>query len=132
MLAEAPDPTDREAALAAALERAEARIAELEAERGRGFLPPLEWGLTGAQARLFGCMMSREVMTRDAAMVAMYRDRCGADDEPEIKIVDVQVCKMRKALKPFGIEIRTRWGVGYFLTEEAKAHVRAMLAEATA
>lgn len=34
-------------------------------------------------------------------------------DQPEIKIVDVYVCKIRKKLKPLGIDIQTIWGRGY-------------------
>ena len=35
------------------------------------------------------------------------------DDEPEIKIVDVVVCKLRKKLKPLALSIDTVWGSGY-------------------
>lgn len=34
-------------------------------------------------------------------------------DEAEIKIIDVFVCKLRKKLKPLGVEIATVWGRGY-------------------
>ncbi len=34
-------------------------------------------------------------------------------DEAEIKIVDVVICKLRKKLKPLGVEIATVWGRGY-------------------
>jgi len=34
-------------------------------------------------------------------------------DEAEIKIVDVFVCKLRKKLKPLGLKIETLWGRGY-------------------
>jgi hypothetical protein len=33
-----------------------------------------------------------------------------ADDPFGGKILDVWICKMRKKLKPYGIEIKTRWG----------------------
>ncbi|MER9912667.1 winged helix-turn-helix domain-containing protein [Mesorhizobium sp. M0050] len=36
-------------------------------------------------------------------------------DEPELKIIDVFVCKLRKKLKPLGVEIQTVWGQGYRL-----------------
>lgn len=48
-------------------------------------------------------------------MMAMYSDR--VDVEPEIKIVDVFVCKLRKKLKPFGVSIVTVWGHGYSLED---------------
>lgn len=112
--------------------RLEGRIEQLEAALGLGFLTPVEWGLTGQMTRLFGCLMTRELMTTDAAMAAMYRERVGADDEPDPKIVDVQICKMRARLKPFGLSIETRWGQGYFLTAGTKDAVRAMMGEVAA
>lgn len=113
-------------ALTAERDRLEARVLELEAAMGLTFLAPLEWGLTGNETRLFGALMARELLTKEAAMTALYRD-VGADDEPEIRIIDVMVCKMRPKLKPFGIEIVTRWGVGYQLTADVKAGARAQI-----
>lgn len=46
----------------------------------------------------------------------MYYDRL---NPPDIKIVDVFVCKMRKKLRPYGITIDTVWGRGYLLTAES-------------
>lgn len=108
----------------------EERVAQLEAALGLGFLTPVEWRLTAAMMRLFGCLMARELMTKDAAMAAMYRDRLGADEEPDIKIVDVQICKMRALLKPFGIEVHTRWGQGYCLDAPTKARVLELMGDA--
>jgi two-component system cell cycle response regulator CtrA len=50
-------------------------------------------------------------------------------DEPDIKIVDVFVCKMRRKLKPYRIIIQTDWGRGYFLPAESKAIAQGLLAE---
>lgn len=124
------EPTDREAALQATIERLEDRIAILERAMGLDFLPPVEWALTPNEARLLGALMEREVLTKDAAMAALYRDR-GAD-EPDAKIVDVFICKLRAKLKRFGLSIETRWGVGYQLTPATKAAIRAALTGAEA
>lgn len=124
------EPSDREAALQATIVRLEDQIAVLERAMGFEVLPPIEWGLTMNEARLFGALMERELLTKDAAMAALYRDR-GAD-EPEMKIVDVFICKLRKKVRPFGLEIGTRWGVGYHMTAEMKARARAMLPAAAA
>lgn len=122
------EPTEREAALEATIIRLEDQIAVLERAMGFEILPPIEWGLTQAEARLLGALIERDLLTKDAAMAALYRDR-GAD-EPELKIVDVFICKARKKLKPYGITIETRWGVGYFMTAAMKAVARAGLASA--
>lgn len=42
----------------------------------------------------------------------MYSDLLG-QDKPEIKIVDVQICKIRKKLGTLGLEVVTEWGRGY-------------------
>lgn len=101
-------------------DRLRARIEQLEAALGLTFLAPLEWGLTGRQTRLFGALMAREILTKQAAMTALYTDVCD-DDEPQIKIIDVFICHIRRKVKPFGIEIHTVWGTGYRLTPESKA-----------
>lgn len=36
-------------------------------------------------------------------------------EEPEIKIIDVLVCKVRKKLQPLGVEVQTVWASGYRL-----------------
>lgn len=107
-------------------ERLRDRIDALEAAMGMNFLTPIEWGLTGHEMRVFGVLMARELATKAACMAALYRDR--GDDEPQIKIVDVFVCKMRKKLERFALPVETRWGQGYFLTPETKTRVRSAMA----
>ncbi|MCA0366790.1 MAG: winged helix-turn-helix domain-containing protein [Proteobacteria bacterium] len=122
------DATAREAALQAVIERLEDRVLELEEALGVLVLPPLEWGLTKNEGRLLGVLLEREIVTKDTAMAALYRDR--GDREPEVKIVDVFICKARKKLKPFGVSIETRWGVGYSMSPASKAAARRQIAEA--
>jgi two-component system cell cycle response regulator CtrA len=76
---------------------------------------PIEWRLTVHEARLFAFLTTRDLATKQAIMQALYSDRAG--DEPEIKIVDVFVCKLRKKLKPFGVDVQTVWGHGYRLAD---------------
>lgn len=52
------------------------------------------------------------MMTKEALLAALYQLR---SDEPEIKIIDVWICKLRKKLKPLGVNIETVWGRGYRL-----------------
>lgn len=100
------------------------RIAFLEAILVDCARPPMEWGLTQQETRVFGTLVNRELATKDAVMAALYSDRAGAEGEVEPKIVDVFVCKIRKKLKPFGVEIRTVWGQGYTLDAETRAAYR--------
>lgn len=97
------------------------RIEQLESALGMDFLAPIEWRLTASENRVFGVLMAREIATKNAVMAALYADH--GRDEAEIKIVDVLICKIRRKVKPFGIEIGTRWGEGYYLTPAMKAAV---------
>ncbi len=87
---------------------------------------PIEWRLTGSEARIFGTLMSRDLASKETLMTALYYGRL--DDDPDIKIVDLFICKLRKKLKPFGIPIETVWGNGYRLSAQTKSAFRALSA----
>ncbi|HYD93265.1 MAG TPA: response regulator transcription factor [Candidatus Paceibacterota bacterium] len=61
-------------------------------------------------------------LTKEQILTDMYTG--GVDDEPEQKIVDVFVCKLRKKLKEInddaGVIVETVWGRGYRLIGDAK------------
>lgn len=77
-----------------------------------------------------GLLLKNKLVRRETAMLALYNGL--RQDEAEVKIIDVFVCKMRRKLTPFAIEIRNKWGEGYYLDADAKAKVSAMLDEAQA
>lgn len=81
-------------------------------------LIPAEWCLTPSEARVFSHLTTRDCATKQSIMMAMYSDR--VDVEPEIKIVNVFVCKLRKKLKPFGVNVTTVWGHGYSLVNRQR------------
>lgn len=120
----------------------DARLSALEAENERLLeeivrlqeafgitdeLAPIALRLTGKECALLGILMKRDTCTKQQIMSGLYA--IGPDEEPEVKIVDVFVCKMRKKLKPFGIEVDTVWGQGYRLTPAAKAIVSNLYAQ---
>ena len=106
-------------------ERLRARIDELEHALFRDVSLPIEWRLTVQEARVFGVLVTRSLATRTAILAALYDDL--GRDQAEAKIADVFVCKIRKKLKPFGIEIHTRWGEGWYLDEDQRESLRQML-----
>lgn len=83
---------------------------------------PGSWGLTGAEASLLSCLIRAKGATvpRERIMVQMY----GLEPDVEVKIIDVLVCKIRRKLKSYGVEIKSHWGQGYFLTLESLATIR--------
>jgi len=72
-----------------------------------------EMGILHALAEVFP-----RVLSKGAAMDALYSTR--PDQEPEAKIVDVFICKLRKKIEPLGIFIDTSWGNGYALRAETR------------
>jgi two-component system cell cycle response regulator CtrA len=73
--------------------------------------------LTGKEYAILELLVLRKgmVLTKEAFLNHLY----GGMDEPEIKIIDVFVCKLRKKLAQAGADnlIGTVWGRGYMIRE---------------
>jgi DNA-binding response OmpR family regulator len=102
-----------------------ARNEQLEEMLGIRTLAPISFGLTPSESKVFGILMKRDLATKEMVMLTLYGDR--PDDNVEIKIVDVFVCKMRKKIKAHDVPIETVWGQGYRIAPEAKQRVRDMM-----
>lgn len=78
--------------------------------------------LTGKEYSILELLVLRKgmVLTKEAFLNHLY----GGMDEPEMKIIDVFVCKLRKKLAQAGVGnmIGTIWGRGYMIREPAAAH----------
>ncbi len=74
--------------------------------------------LTGKEYAILELLVLRKgmVLTKDAFLNHLY----GGMDEPEMKIIDVFVCKVRKKLQAAGAGslLGTVWGRGFILREE--------------
>ena len=66
---------------------------------------------TPQQCEMVGFMLRRSVATRTALHTVLFGARPDCD-QPEIKLIDVQMVKVRKALEKVGVEVRTEWGSG--------------------
>ena len=77
--------------------------------------------LTGKEYAILELLVLRKgmVLTKDAFLNHLY----GGMDEPEMKIIDVFICKLRKKLAQAGAGnlIGTVWGRGYVMRESAEA-----------
>lgn len=75
--------------------------------------------LTGKEYAILELLVLRKgmVLTKEAFLNHLY----GGMDEPEMKIIDVFVCKLRKKLAMAGADhlIGTVWGRGYMIREPA-------------
>lgn len=94
---------------------------DLQSIQARGYLQQA-LRLTRYEADVLGVLSDGRLHTKESILLGMYSDRVG--DGPEIKIVDVFICKLRAKLKDTGIVIETIWGSGYkLLTVEPVAAV---------
>ncbi len=79
--------------------------------------------LTGKEYAMLELMVLRKgtVLTKEAFLNHLY----GGMDEPEVKIIDVFICKLRKKLAAAGAGevIGTVWGRGYTVRDQAKPSV---------
>ncbi len=75
--------------------------------------------LTGKEYAILELLMLRKgmVLTKEAFLNHLY----GGMDEPEVKIIDVFICKLRKKLSQAGAGnvIGTVWGRGYMMRDPA-------------
>ena len=101
------------------------RVEQLEKEIGLAAEVPLVAGLTKNESIIFGVLLNNLSPRKSTFMTALFSDRI--DDPPDIKIIDVWICKMRHKLKPFGIEIKTVWGCGYAIPEASKTIARELI-----
>ena len=73
--------------------------------------------LTGREYSILELLSLRKgsTLTKEMIMSHLY----GGMDEPDIKIIDVYICKLRRKLSAAGGEnlIETDWGRGYILRE---------------
>ncbi len=111
-------------ALERRIEELQHRVCVLEEITGLSLDCPLEFGLTRSEAVICGLLAKNEMVTKSLMLEALYMHE---QDEAEIKIVDVWICKMRRKLKPFGIEIKTVWGRGFAMPPASRAIITSML-----
>ena len=68
---------------------------------------------TCKEAALLIFLSDGRVHSKESIFNALYFD---PDDAPEMKIIDVFVCKVRKKLAGSGITVMTHWGIGFQMT----------------
>jgi two-component system cell cycle response regulator CtrA len=78
--------------------------------------------LTGKEYQMLELLSLRKgtTLTKEMFLNHLY----GGMDEPELKIIDVFICKLRKKLKAAGDDhcIETVWGRGYVLRDPPEEH----------
>lgn len=85
---------------------------------------PGAWLLTEAEERLVLLIASRAVLARRDAHVIFYGER-PEYDQPDPKVFDAWVCKIRTKLAPYGISVDSVWGTGWSMDADSRIRVAA-------
>ncbi|WP_311276144.1 helix-turn-helix domain-containing protein [Methylobacterium sp. WCS2018Hpa-22] len=85
------------------------------------FQAPAEWRLTNKENAFFAALHQArgQVLPLERILVAVYGNEVDVSD----RIVSVMVLKLRRKLQPFGVDIRTAWGIGYSLAVDDFDHL---------
>jgi DNA-binding response OmpR family regulator len=95
------------------LQRALDRIEELEELLGLNLKLPNEFDLTPTEMQCVGAIVRRGIVNQEAIYTAVYGSR-PESQQPDIKIIDVYICKIRKKLAAKGYALKNNFGVGYY------------------
>jgi len=93
-----------------------------------------KFGLTKQLAAVLFCLYRTEVATSEhldavtARYGQLYRGR-KTDDWAVTVRTKVAITKLRKRLKPYGVEFNTVWGIGYAMPQESKTKLAKLLEE---
>ncbi|WP_424363584.1 winged helix-turn-helix domain-containing protein [Methylocystis parvus] len=87
--------------------------------------------LTPADVAILQALLARHTLGRAGLLAATHDPRKG-DDDRSAKMADVRISLLRKKLRAAGISIETVHGVGWRLSPEQKARLRAAIEEALA
>jgi DNA-binding response OmpR family regulator len=103
------------------LEILQERVRQLEDTLKAGESEWVKFGLCGTECGIFAAMMNIPVLRRDSMQLLMATTQ---DDAVTDNAEAVAIYRMRRKLKPYGIEITTVPHLGYRLTNEMKERAR--------
>lgn len=89
------------------------RIEELEDLIGLNLKLPNEFGLTPTEMQCVGAIVRRGILNQEAIFTAIYGSRPECQ-QPDVKIIDVYLCRVRRKLAPKGFELKNSFSVGYY------------------
>lgn len=105
------------------LERLRDRVTELEEILGLNLCLPDALDLSKRETQIVGLLVKRPIVSRDAIFSAVYGSLPWRS-QPDIKTIEVHICNIRRKLAKHGLEMKNRYGVGYYFENEAKVKLR--------
>jgi two-component system, cell cycle response regulator CtrA len=105
------------------LQRALDRIDELEELLGLQVHLPNMFGLTPLEVKIVGLLTKRNIVSRDIIYSALYGSLPDCD-QPDPKTIEVHICKVRRKLSAYGLEIKNRYSVGYYIEDDVRSALK--------
>lgn len=104
------------------VEELEERIRQLTGElHATEYVAPHDLGLSMTQTRMLGLMLRHDRVVSADTLFEATRNRVTRRTEPDQKLMQVNIHKLREKLKPHGLVIETIFGFGWRLTNESRA-----------
>lgn len=106
------------------IEEKNERIRFLETEIGVSTRGHRYLNLSKQESTILRVLMKHRMPQKSTFTTAMYN---GREYDADSNILGVFMCHVRRKLKPHGVEIKSVWGDGYYMTPESKQIVRDLL-----
>lgn len=106
------------------IEELEETVRQMRESLAPVVLFPKAWGLTPTQQRVLAAFAKAPngYLSHEQIFIAADSNAEGADN-----LVKVQIAKLRRKTEDLGIKIVKRWGIGYELTPESLAFLKATI-----
>jgi len=88
---------------------------------------PSQWRIERQHADILRLLLSKDLVPYERMLIYILR---GSTDRKNT--VQVQVCRLRRKLRQFGVSITTNWRVGYYMTPRDKELLRQRIASDSA
>lgn len=102
------------------------RVEMLESEIGFKRELMFDLLLSDAEQTILRILYKRAQISHASLWIVLYGHLPDCD-QPETKIVDVYICRIRAKLAEYGIQIENLWSFGYRLAPADKAKLRALI-----
>jgi DNA-binding response OmpR family regulator len=86
----------------------------------------VHFSLPHSEGQALATLMEQDLVSRKQMHAAV-----AGSPKVDPRIIDVVVCKLRRKIRPHGIEISTARNQGFYLTPPSRAKIRKLLAEQT-
>lgn len=80
-----------------------------------------------AEAQIVALLARRQLITKQAILIATADPEKPGEDDRSEKIVDVYLCKIRPKLQAMGITVKTDWGNGYGLSQTDRTKLQNLI-----